>query len=430
MGDVVIRAEGIGKQYLLGAKEQPYRTMRDAVSSWARVPLRIFQSRQQRRQAAEAKTDSFWAVKDLSFEIERGDVVGLIGGNGAGKSTVLKILSRITEPTRGYAEIRGRVGSLLEVGTGFHPELTGRENVFLNGAVLGMKQQEIRRKFDELVAFAEVERFLDVPVKRYSSGMYMRLAFSVAAHLEPDVLLVDEVLAVGDATFRKKCLDKIKHITAAAQRTVVFVSHDMQAIQSLCSRAMHLERGVVVNSGDVRSVINRYLTTIASRESCHSWEVDPPGNHEVRLRFINVTSSQGADGVYPVSEDITVTMGFEAEIIQRGLCIGFDIVTPDGTTVLRSYQTDLAEGEYPVPVIGMNSWECRIPAGTLNVGDFYVCPKLSIHNLYWIVDGDPIVRFEMVAPSNGGRSFQSVGQHGRSGSIAPHLEWESCAVGM
>ena len=223
MIDVAIRTDGIGKQYLLGARAQPYRTLRDSLAAWAYAPINAIRSRR-RGGPRQAKEESFWAVKDLSIEIERGDVVGLIGSNGSGKSTLLKILSRITDPTCGEIEIRGRVGALLEVGAGFHPELSGRENIFLNGAILGLTQTETKRKFDEIVAFAEVEQFLDMPVKRYSSGMYMRLAFSVVAHLEPDVLLVDEVLAVGDAAFQKKCLTKLKALTRKTERTVIFVS--------------------------------------------------------------------------------------------------------------------------------------------------------------------------------------------------------------
>ena len=420
MDDVVIRAENIGKQYTLGAPTESYRLIHESISAWVRDRFRSLRPGGKKRPQEE----SFWAVRDLSLEIKRGDVVGLIGGNGAGKSTTLKILSRITEPTCGRAEIHGRVGSLLEVGTGFHPELSGRENVYLNGAILGLRRQEVKRKFDELVAFAEVERFLDLPVKRYSSGMYMRLAFAVAAHLEPDVLLVDEVLAVGDVAFRKKCLAKLKSISADVGRTVIFVSHDMQAIQTLCQRVLHLEHGRVVHSGETRAVISRYLASIASRESYHAWEGEAPGNHEVRLKSLRVSSRGFSKGQCPINEDVLVTLNFDAEIVQRGLCIGFDVVTPDGTTVLRSYQTDLAEGQCPVAEIGMNSWQCRIPAGTLNVGEFYICPKLSIHNLYWIVDGGPVVRFEIVPAA--GEAAQQAESSARPGSVAARLCWEFC----
>jgi lipopolysaccharide transport system ATP-binding protein len=233
----IIHVEGLGKQYRVGAQRKPYRTIRESVGDVIRSPWRHLRSGR--------NEERLWVLKDISFDVNPGEVVGIIGRNGAGKSTLLKIISRITEPTRGCVELYGRVGSLLEVGTGFHPELTGRENIYLNGAILGMKKAEIKRRFDEIVAFAEIETFLDTPVKRYSSGMYMRLAFSVAAHLEPEILLVDEVLAVGDAAFQNKCLGKMGEV-ARGGRTVLFVSHNMNAIRRLCGRAILLNSGSVV----------------------------------------------------------------------------------------------------------------------------------------------------------------------------------------
>jgi lipopolysaccharide transport system ATP-binding protein len=236
MSDVAIRVEGLGKQYRLGGPRERYDTLRDQIRKWSSLRGLL------RRATRAEHRPPFWALKDVSFEVEPGEVVGIIGRNGAGKSTLLKILSRITEPTEGAADIHGRVGSLLEVGTGFHPELTGRENVYLNGAILGMRRAEIGRKFDEIVAFAEVEKFIDTPVKHYSSGMYMRLAFAVAAHLEPEILIVDEVLAVGDAEFQKKCLGKMGDV-AKSGRTVLFVSHNMQTIANLCQLCICLKDG-------------------------------------------------------------------------------------------------------------------------------------------------------------------------------------------
>ncbi len=240
--DIVIRARGLGKRYVIGhqAERESYLSLREVVSRNARTLARsAIDLVRGRPNIAGDEVEDFWALRDIDFAIRRGEVVGVIGRNGAGKSTLLKILSRITEPTEGRVEIRGRVASLLEVGTGFHPELTGRENIYLNGAILGMTHAEIRRKFDEIVAFAEVERFLDTPVKRYSSGMYVRLAFAVAAHLEPEILIVDEVLAVGDAEFQKKCLGKMGEV-AGHGRTVLFVSHNMAAVQTLCPRTSSL----------------------------------------------------------------------------------------------------------------------------------------------------------------------------------------------
>src|SRR5687767_4001222 len=247
----IIRVEDLSKLYYLGGSGAAYSTLRETVMDAARKPLRFLRGNN--------NSEELWALKDVSFEVMPGDVVGIIGRNGAGKSTLLKVLSRIVEPTTGRVELYGRVASLLEVGTGFHPELSGRENIYLNGSILGMTRREIETKFDEIVAFAEVEKFIDTPVKRYSSGMYVRLAFAVAAHLEPEILLVDEVLAVGDAAFQKKCLGQME-ASAKAGRTVLFVSHNMNAVESLCTTALCLDRGVVTGQGnDVRGLIARYL---------------------------------------------------------------------------------------------------------------------------------------------------------------------------
>ncbi len=258
MAETVIRVENLSKKYVLNHQEQgfKYKALRDVIvynaKSLSKKILKPYS-----KQKNDATREEFWALKDVSFEIKQGDRVGIIGRNGAGKSTLLKILSRITEPTKGRISIQGRVASLLEVGTGFHPELTGRENIYLNGAILGMSKEEIKRKFDEIVEFAEVERFLDTPVKRYSSGMYVRLAFAVAAHLEPEILVVDEVLAVGDAGFQKKCLTKMKEVSGAG-RTVLFVSHNMAAIRSLCSTAILLNKGEILTQGSTDQCINTY----------------------------------------------------------------------------------------------------------------------------------------------------------------------------
>jgi len=269
-----IIVDGIGKQYKIGARERATRNLREAIADAVTAPIRRFRALREKASADEL----FWALKDVSFEVQRGEVLGIIGRNGAGKSTLLNILSRITEPTTGRAIVRGAVGSLLEVGTGFHPELTGRENVYLNGAILGMKRAEINRKFDEIVSFAEVERFLDTPVKRYSSGMYVRLAFAVAAHLDPEILLVDEVLAVGDVAFREKCMGKMEDV-AKRGRTVLLVSHQMAALDALCSRCILLNEGTLVMVGEPSAVIAHYLEADARSGS----EVDLAG-HPGRAR--------------------------------------------------------------------------------------------------------------------------------------------------
>ena len=261
MNDIAIRVENLSKLYTIGHVQQRHDTLRDALTGMFR---RGHQSTDPQSTDSRSTDTDLWALRDVSFEVKQGEVVGVIGRNGAGKSTLLKILSRITEPTSGRAEIHGRVGSLLEVGTGFHPELTGRENIYLNGAILGMRRHEIERKFDEIVAFAEIERFLDTPVKRYSSGMYVRLAFAVAAHLEPEILLVDEVLAVGDAGFQKKCLGKMGEV-AQEGRTVLFVSHNMSAITALCSQGIFLKSGSITLFGEAAQAVQRYVDETASQ---------------------------------------------------------------------------------------------------------------------------------------------------------------------
>ena len=285
MNDVVIRAEGLGKKYNLGVRKKSFR---ESMVDLASAPVQRARKLLSRQSAGEEGDDSImWALRDASFEIRQGEVVGLIGRNGAGKSTLLKILSRITEPTCGWADIDGRIGSLLEVGTGFHPELSGRENIFLNGAILGMPKAEIERKFDEIVDFCQLEKFLDTPVKHYSSGMYVRLAFAVAAHLEPEILMVDEVLAVGDARFQKKCLNKMEDISHSG-RTVIFVSHNMSAVTRICQRAILLEEGRVVASGESHDIVSAYLRGGAGTTGVREWPdiSRAPGGKFCRLRKI------------------------------------------------------------------------------------------------------------------------------------------------
>lgn len=307
MSDVAIRVEGLGKLYHIGGKREGYKTFRDTVAG-------LFGRNGSGR---PAKTEPFWALKDLSFEIKKGEVVGVIGRNGAGKSTLLKVLSRITEPTEGFAEIHGRVGSLLEVGTGFHPELTGRENTFLNGAILGMRRSEIERKFDEIVAFAEVEQFIDTPVKHYSSGMYLRLAFAVAAHLETEILLVDEVLAVGDTAFQKRCLGKMEAV-AKAGRTVIFVSHNMAAVLQLCSSGLVLDQGRTITYGATEEAVRCYLAkgSFAVPERRWASPQEAPGDDRVRLLACRVIQD---DRTVPLA-DINRPLEIEIEFLVLRQC--------------------------------------------------------------------------------------------------------------
>lgn len=286
MSEFAVRVEHLGKRYRLGERE-PYRALRDVIAGAAAAP---FRRQRVRRSGGSVGEEWLWALRDVSFDVQQGEAVGIIGRNGAGKSTLLKILSRITEPEDGYAEIRGRVASLLEVGTGFHPELTGRENVFLNGAILGMKTPEIRRKFDEIVAFAEVERFIDTPVKRYSSGMYVRLAFAVAAHLEPEILIIDEVLAVGDLAFQRKCLGKMNDV-AKQGRTVLFVSHNVAAVQSLCTSGILLHDGRVMATGSASETVATYLGTLEhTATQSLADRRDRQGKGLVRLVQVDISS--------------------------------------------------------------------------------------------------------------------------------------------
>ncbi len=307
--DVAIRVEGISKRYAYGARPSAASALRSGARRLGGALLRRIRGRPAPPRAPADRW--FWALDDVSLDVSAGEVVGLIGRNGAGKSTLLRILSRITAPTRGRAELSGRVGSLLEVGSGFHPELTGRQNTYLNGSILGMRKREIDRKFDEIVAFAEIDRFMDTPVKHYSSGMYTRLAFSVAAHLESEILLVDEVLAVGDAAFQKKCLGKMDDVVRAG-RTVVFVSHNMSAVTRLCTRAFLLDRGRLTHAGPARDVVAAYLAAAGGNTGSRDWdEVRAPGNDEVKLLSVTLLDGRGAPAsLIGVDEESTLRIGY------------------------------------------------------------------------------------------------------------------------
>lgn len=369
---VVIAAEGLGKKYLISHQpKERYTALRDVLASRVRRfgsalrhPLRSFSSR-------ETETrEEFWALSDVSFEIREGERLGIIGRNGAGKSTLLKILSRITEPSAGRVTISGRVASLLEVGTGFHPELTGRENIFLNGAILGMSRTEIKRKFDEIVDFSGVEKFLDTPVKRYSSGMHVRLAFAVAAHLEPDVLIVDEVLAVGDAAFQRKCLGKMEDVSREG-RTLLFVSHNMTAVTSLCDRAVLLAKGRVVDSGSTSSVIDMYMKTTRQQTELNR-RADRTGTGRARLIRIHLETTAGATVHAARSmEPIDFVVEIEADEDAVGKQISLVLVVCDrGDNRLCSLYSDWTEGELRLQS-RRAVFRCRLPAGLPLVADHY-----------------------------------------------------------
>ncbi|MEA5559229.1 ABC transporter ATP-binding protein [Nodularia spumigena] len=327
MSDTVIRVENLGKKYIIGHQQQErYTSLRDVIANQVKSLGSLINPKAKKENPA---FEEFWALKDVSFEIKQGDRVGIIGRNGAGKSTLLKIISRITEPTTGSIKIKGRVASLLEVGTGFHPELTGRENIFLNGAILGMGKEEIKRKFDEIVAFAEVEKFLDTPVKRYSSGMYVRLAFAVAAHLEPEILIVDEVLAVGDAAFQKKCLGKMEDVGKEG-RTVLFVSHQMAAIQNLCQRTIWLNQGQLFNDDQTQVVISKYLSTSTDSLSISLGDrKDRRGDGKIRFISVHFQNEKRENVTYFYSgQNVRIILDFrnntEQTLKNLNIALGID----------------------------------------------------------------------------------------------------------
>ncbi len=328
MSDIVIRVENLSKKYIIGhQKQERYTALRDVISNGAKS---FWQGLTGDRKIDNDVSEEFWALKDVNFEIKQGDRVGIIGRNGAGKSTLLKILSRITEPTSGKISIKGRVASLLEVGTGFHPELTGRENIFLNGAILGMDRSEIKKKFDEIVAFAEVEKFLDTPVKRYSSGMYVRLAFAVAAHLEPEILIVDEVLAVGDAAFQKKCLGKMEDVAEKEGRTVLFVSHQMAAVENLCNQGIVLHKGSIQYIGNQSNAISTYLVNQSNAFTSIKNRTDRKGTGEVKIVGIEVKNDKGETlNAVQSGQNISIYFYFEknANVNIKNILTGFILKT-------------------------------------------------------------------------------------------------------
>ncbi|MBL8330548.1 MAG: ATP-binding cassette domain-containing protein [Rubrivivax sp.] len=371
--------------------------------------------------------EEFWALRDLNFEIRRGDVVGVIGRNGAGKSTLLKVLSRITEPSEGRAQINGRVSSLLEVGTGFHPELSGRENIYLNGAILGMSRDEIRRKFDEIVAFSEVERFLDTPVKRYSSGMYVRLAFAVAAHLESEILVIDEVLAVGDTEFQKRCLGKM-HSVARSGRTVLFVSHSLSSVATLCNRGILLSGGVVELASEIGPVLDYYRRSWINHSHVLTWQPEvAPGDDTARLLSIRASQSKQR-GHFVTSEPLLIIMEVKVLKLEAGLNIGFEMQTSDGTSLLWSHFTDSDEQEWPQLHLGVNKLCCEIPRELLNAGTYYIAPKISIHSRRWIADLQPTLPLELHLDHGLSPYWTSQSDGKRLGLLTPILNWSNTLV--
>ncbi|MFM7886292.1 MAG: ABC transporter ATP-binding protein [Pseudanabaena sp.] len=423
MSDIVIRVENLSKKYIIGhQKQERYTALRDVISNGAKAFWQGLTGKFDT--SSNDISEEFWALKDVSFEIKQGDRVGIIGRNGAGKSTLLKILSRITEPTSGKISIKGRVSSLLEVGTGFHPELTGRENIYLNGAILGMDRAEIKKNFDQIVSFAEVEKFLDTPVKHYSSGMYVRLAFAVAAHLEPEILIVDEVLAVGDAQFQKKCLGKMKDVSGEG-RTVIFVSHSMPTITSLCSNAILLDKGRLVKRGNTSEVIMQYYTSgISSPASIILSEGDKVvGDDYVQMISGSIKNSSGQ-----ISPEISINENayiiLKYKILQEcsyKFIPNFHFYTADGACAFVS-SDDKGEA---LP-IGEYETQCILPKNFLNEGAYFVGLAISSFDVGVKVHffEQNILSFNIKDPLT-----DSVGrQHGYTGSVLgvvrPQLEWK------
>ena len=427
MSDTIIKVENLSKKYLLSHLADKRETLfsRLLVNKAKDLGSRLTSSF--KRATPTETVEEFWALKDVSFEIKQGDRVGVIGRNGAGKSTLLKILSRITEPTKGRVTIDGRVASLLEVGTGFHSELSGRENIYLNGAILGMSREEIKRKFDEIVAFAEVEQFLDTPVKRYSSGMYVRLAFAVAAHLEPEILIVDEVLAVGDAQFQKKCLGKMEDVSTKEGRTVLFVSHNMNAIEQLCSSALLLDKGTIRSHGkDVRATIKEYLFCKEGEFRSNEWSNSGKEYESTYFKplRLTITDESGNRAIMPVSNQSEIWIEIEGVIEEPdiSLTVGYAIYTEEGTLLYWSYQTDVAEAGWPQLRKGANVLRSKLPSRLLNDGSYNVELISSLHFKKWLCEPGkscPCVYLTI----QGGLSDSPYWMIKRPGILAPVIEW-------
>jgi lipopolysaccharide transport system ATP-binding protein len=410
MSDIVIEVEGIGKLYQLGARER-YETLRDKITRAVTAPFRIGRGR---KDDVESSGNFFWALRNVSFDVHDGDVVGIIGRNGAGKSTLLKVLSRITQPTVGRARVRGRIASLLEVGTGFHPELTGRENIFLNGAILGMKRAEIRGKFDEIVEFAEITRFIDTPVKRYSSGMYMRLAFAVAAHLEPEILVIDEVLAVGDAAFQKKCLGKMRDV-ARTGRTVLFVSHNMTAMRNLCNRVVWLKNGEVNEIGEGGAVIANYLKSATATVSRQVWHMPEtaPGNDHVRLHMVSAEAADDPGGDVTVATPVRLEVYYWNKKPGVTLNVAVEVYNIEEVCLFSSF--NIPE-EMPAGLIRAT---CEIPSNLLN-DSVYQFRILIVRDANTIVFKHEGVTLEVHDIE------RTVPYYGKwTGALRPQLSWTS-----
>jgi lipopolysaccharide transport system ATP-binding protein len=422
MSNVVVRGEKLGKRYRIGERQR-YRALRDVLTDALKAPARLLRPAAGSNHAPR----HIWALKDVSFDVQQGEVVGIIGRNGAGKTTLLKILARVTRPTEGFAEVRGRMGSLLEVGTGFHPELTGRENTFLSGAILGMRKKEIQRKFDEIVAFAEVEQFIDTPLKHFSTGMQMRLAFAVAAHLDPEILLVDEVLAVGDLAFQKKCLGKME-LVAREGRTVLFVSHNMSAVTRLCRRGILLDGGKVVLDTDALEAARQYSTSDLGSTAARLWNDSEraPGDVVARLKAVRVLSQGIIADTIDIREPVTIEMEFHNRRESADLLSGFSFLNDQGVILFVS--ADIHEqswGSRPRPA-GVFRSRCTVPGNFLAEGPVRVAVEVSTRHPFYEIHflEHDCVSFQVVDKGEPGSVRANWGRN-MPGVVRPLLQWEN-----
>lgn len=421
MSDLAIRVENLSKQYRIGLAQDRPDTLRDLLTNGVRRVGQIFQRGNKGRYSDPRH---IWALRDVSFDVQRGQVLGIVGRNGAGKSTLLKILSRVTDPTEGFGEIHGRVGSLLEVGTGFHPELSGRENIYLNGAILGMHRDEIERKFDEIVDFSEVGKFIDTPVKRYSSGMYLRLAFAVAAHLEPEILVVDEVLAVGDAEFQRKCLGKMSDV-AQEGRTVLFVSHNMSAILRLTQETIVLDEGKIVMRAPTPEAVDAYLNMGLTKQGERIWAEDELTGEDPAFRpeALRVRNLHGAvvDTVN-AAEGFTIELEYHLNEAISGLRVGFYMMTTRGEYVFTTFDTDdpgLFETFTSRPA-GQYISQVEIPPNLMNEGRYVVGVNASTYRIKRYFQDDKALTFNVDATGAPGMHWPEK----RLGPVRPNLDWK------
>jgi lipopolysaccharide transport system ATP-binding protein len=431
--DFAIKAENLSKIYRIGIKEEIRDSFASAVFDFIKSPWKNYQKYRSLYKFDDLKSDQgnsntadiIWALRNVSLRVERGEVVGIIGQNGAGKSTLLKVLCRITDPTSGFAEIRGRVSSLLEVGTGFHPELTGRENIYLNGTILGMTKKEVDHKFDEIVSFSGVEKFLDTPVKRYSSGMQVRLAFSVAAHLEPEILLIDEVLAVGDIEFQRKCLKKMENVGQEG-RTVLFVSHNMPAVTRLCSRTILLSRSRIIDDGPTEKVVKKYLTSGVGVPAAREWLdiATAPSGEFTRIHAVRVKTEDG-----DILDTIDIRHSFTIEIFWEviksgyGLSPHFGFNNESGELVFVTIDLD-PEWRGKIRPVGRYRSTVWVPGNLLAEGLFYVDCFLYNNTLNVVDCGEkPAISFQIVDPCEGDSARGDYGHHHFPGVVRPLLKW-------